>query len=133
MVRALDGLGARWEDRGGTAGCRRVVPRLNPGGEQNTLRAASLCRWETRRETGARHDSIARMPIGVEEKQFVAHLCTLCQKTLSLEMEPGLGEKRSAPYRRMSVTRDVASLWHRYGAPCPRGAKVSNQSKGPLG
>ena len=54
--------------------------------------------------------------MGVEERQFVAHLCTLWQKTLSLEREPALGQTRSAPYRRMGATRDVASLWHRYGA-----------------
>jgi len=114
------------------AGCRCVVPGLTRGGEQKTLTAASLCRWETRRGTGARHDSIARMPIGVEEKQFVAHLCTLCQKTLSLEMEPGLGEMRSAQNRRMSVTRDVASLWHRYGAsPAPVGLRCLIRAKAP--
>jgi len=31
--------------------------------------------------------------MGVDEKQFVAHLCTLCQKVLSLVREPALGVK----------------------------------------
>ena len=54
--------------------------------------------------------------MGVDEKQLVAHLCTLCQKVLSLVMEPALGVKRSAPYRSIGATSDVASLWHRSGA-----------------
>jgi len=56
---------------------------------------------------------MARMPIGVDEKQLVAHLCTLCQKVFSLVKEPMLGVKGSAPYRRMGATSDVANLWHR--------------------
>jgi len=56
---------------------------------------------------------MARMPIGVDEKQLVAHLCTLCQKVLRLMREPTLGVKRSAPYKRMGATRDVANLGHR--------------------
>jgi len=31
-------------------------------------------------------------------------------------MGPALGMKRSARYRRIGATRDVASLWHRYEA-----------------
>jgi len=50
--------------------------------------------------------------MGVDEKQLVAHLCTLCQKVLSLMKEPTLGLKRSALYRRMGPTSDVVSLWH---------------------
>jgi len=46
---------------------------------------------------GGRQDLMARMPMGVKEKQLVAHLCTLCQKVLSLVKEPMLGEKRSGP------------------------------------
>jgi len=56
---------------------------------------------------------MARMQIGVDEKQLVAHLCTLCQKVLRLVREPTLGVKRSAPYKRMGATRDVANLGHR--------------------
>jgi len=62
---------------------------------------------------GGRQDSMARMPMGVDEKQLVAHLCTLWEKVLSLVREPTLRVKRSAPYRRMGATSDVASLWHR--------------------
>lgn len=40
---------------------------------------------------------MARMHKSVEEKQFVAHLCTLYQKVLSLVREPVLGVKRSVP------------------------------------
>ena len=60
---------------------------------------------------GGRQESMARMPMGVQEKQLVAHLCTLCQKVLSLAREPTLGVKRSAPYRRRGTTRELASLW----------------------
>jgi len=62
---------------------------------------------------GGRQDSMARMPMGVDEKQLVAHVCTLCQKVLSLVKEPTLGVKRSALCRRMGAMSDVASLWHR--------------------
>jgi len=75
--------------------------------------AASLCLCDTRRKIGGRQDSMARMPIGVDEKQLVAHLCTLCQKVLSLVKEPMLGVKTSSPYRKMGATSDVARLWHR--------------------
>jgi len=44
-----------------------------------------------------RRDSMAKMLMGVDKKQLVAHLCTLCQKVLSLEREPALGMKMSAP------------------------------------
>jgi len=32
---------------------------------------------------GARQDSMARKPIGLDEKELVAHLCTLCPKVSS--------------------------------------------------
>jgi len=51
--------------------------------------------------------------MGVDEKQLVAHLCTLCQKVLGLVKEPTLGVKRSAPYRSIGTTSHVANLWHR--------------------
>jgi len=51
--------------------------------------------------------------MGVDEKQLVAHLGTLCQKVLSLVRESALGVKRSTPYRRMGATSEIASLWHR--------------------
>ena len=69
-------------------GWRRPVAGLTPGGEQTVLRAASLCLCDTRRGMRGRQDSMARMRIGVDEKLLVAHLCTLCQKVLSLVREP---------------------------------------------
>jgi len=107
--------------------CRRAVAALTLGPEQTILRAARLCLCDTRRGIGGRQDSRARMPMGVDEKEFVAHLCTLSQKVLSLVREPTLGMKRSVPYRRIGVTSDVANPWHR------EGAEASDQCKSPLG
>ena len=53
-----------------------------------------------------------RMPIGVDEKQLVEHLCTLGLKVLSLVREPTVGLKRSAPYRRMGATTEAANVCH---------------------
>jgi len=50
--------------------------------------------------------------VGVDEKQLLAHLCTLCQKVVSLVSERALGVKRSAPYLRMGAISDVANLWY---------------------
>ena len=62
--------------------------------------------------------------MGVAEKQFVVHLWALCQKVLRRAMAPALAVKRSAPYSKMGATKDVASLWYRYGArPAPRGLR----------
>ena len=110
---ALEPSGARYEERKGKVGCRHGVAGLIPGREQTVLRAARLCLCDTRRGIGGRQDSMARMLMGVDEKQLVAHLCTLCQKVLSLVREPTLGVKRSAPYRRMCATSNIANLWHR--------------------
>ena len=47
-------------------------------------------------------------------------------------MAPALGVKRPAPYSRMGATRDVASLWHRYGAsPGPGGLRCLMRAKAP--
>jgi len=47
-------------------------------------------------------------------------------------MAPALGVKRSAPYSRMGATKDVASLWHRYGArPAPGGLRRLMRAKAP--
>ena len=64
---------------------------MTAGREPMVRRADILGLWDTPRGTGGRQDSMAKMPIGVDKKQFVAHLCTLCQKVLSLEREPALG------------------------------------------
>jgi len=111
---------------------RRTVAGFNSGGEQSTRSAPHLCRWEIRRVTGGRHDSTARIPVGVAEKQFVVHLWTFCQKVFRRTMAPALGVKRSAPYSKMGATKDVASLWHRYGArPAPGGLRRLMRAKAP--
>jgi len=47
-------------------------------------------------------------------------------------MAPALGEARSAPYSRMGATRDIASLYHRYGArPAPGGLRRLMSAKAP--
>ena len=97
MVWALELSGARYDDREGKEGCRHSVAGLTPGGEQTVRRAAILCRWDTRRGMGGRQDSIVKMLTGVDGKQLVAHLCTMCQKVLSVKREPMLGVKRFAP------------------------------------
>jgi len=80
--------------------------------------------------TGGRQDSTAWIPVGVAEKQFVVHLWTLCQKVLRRSMAPGLCVKRSALYSRMGATKDVASLWYRYGArPTPGGLRHLMRAK----
>jgi len=100
----------------GKEACRRAFAGFTSGGEQITQRAMSLGFWEIRRGTGGRQDSTERIHVGVAEKQFVVHLGTLRQKVFRRVTGPALGVKRSAPYRSMGATRDVASLWIGYGA-----------------
>jgi len=97
-------------EREGREGWRRAVAGLTLSSEETVLRAASLCHCDPRRGMGGRQELMARMPMGVDEKHLVAHLCTLCERVLSLMREPTLGLMRSAPYRRRGATRDVASL-----------------------
>ena len=55
------------------------------------------------------------------QKQFLVHLWTLCQRVFRRAIAPVLGVKSSDLYSKMGATKDVASLWHRYGArPVPR-------------
>jgi len=75
----------------------RAVAGFTLGGEQTTLRAASLCRWVIRSETGGRHDSTESIPVGVAKKQVVVHLWTLRQKVSRRVVVPTLGVNRSAP------------------------------------
>jgi len=132
LVRALGESCAEWAEREGKDVWRSAVARFNSGGEQTTRSAASLCRWEIRRATGGSQDSTARIPVGVAEKQFVVHLWTLCQKVFRRAMAPALGVKRSARYSRMGATRDLASLWHTYGArPAPGGLRRLMRAKAP--
>ena len=72
-MRTLEMSGAGRDDREGKEKCKGPVARLSMGGEQTVRRAPSLCHWETRRRMGGRQDSIARIPIGVDEEQLVAH------------------------------------------------------------
>jgi len=68
--------------------------------------------------------------VGVAEKQFVVHLWTVCQNVLRRAMAPTPGVKWSAPYSRMGATKDIASLWHRYGArPAPEGLRRLMRAK----
>jgi len=131
-VRALAESCARYEDREGKVAWRRAVAGFTSGGEHTTLSPASHCGWEMRRGTGGREDSTARIPVGVAEKQFVVHLWTLCQKVSRRAMAPALGVRRSAPYSRIGVMSNVASLWDRYGArPAPGLLKRLMRAKAP--
>ena len=79
-----------------------------------------------------RQNSMARIPVGVAVKQFVVHLWTLCRNVFRRAMAPALGVKRSDPYSKMGATKDIASLWHRYGArPAPGGLRPLMKAKAP--
>jgi len=70
--------------------------------------------------------------VGVAENQFVVHLGTLCQTVLRRAMAPALGVKWSAQYSKMGATKDVASLWYRYGArPAPAGLRRLMRANAP--
>ena len=56
---------------------------LISGGEHITLRQARRRLYARRRLTGGKQASTARMSIGVQAKQLVVHLWTLCQKDAS--------------------------------------------------
>jgi len=132
LIRALEASCAQWEEKEGKDAWRRAVTGIISGTEQTTRSAASRCCWEIRRATRGRQDSTARIPVGVAEKQFVVHLWTLCQNVFRHAMAPALGERRSAPYSRMGATKDVASLWHRYGdRPAPGGLRRLIRGKAP--
>ena len=94
---AREESGARYVESEGNEGWRRAVAGFKLGGEQTILRAASLCRWVIRRETGGRQDSTESIPLGVAEKQLVGHLWTLRQNVSRRVVVPTLGVKRSAP------------------------------------
>jgi len=132
VVGAPEELRARWPQREGKEGWRRAVAGFTLGGEHMTLSAARLCRWDFRRGTAGRQDSNARIASSVAEKAFVVHLWTLCLEVLSRAVAPALVVKRSAPYSRIGAIRDVASLWHRYGArPAPGGLRSLMRAKAP--
>ena len=68
-----------------------------------------LCLKSTWR--GGRAASAANMVPGVDERQLVAHLNTLFQKTSSLWVIVPLGTKRSAPYATTGSRRDETKRW----------------------
>ena len=51
--------------------------------------------------SGGRHDSAARISVGVDQKQLVTHLSTCCQWISILLRSPWVGVNRSAPYERI--------------------------------
>ena len=56
---------------------------------------------------------MARIGIGVEEKQLETQCSTRRQKTSSLSCILRRGERRLASYKRTGARSDRASLWHR--------------------
>jgi len=73
------------------------VAGLITQGEPSTLRQARQYLYTRRRLSGGRQASTARMSVGVQEKQFVVDLWTLCQKAESLLSICAVGLKVSAP------------------------------------
>ena len=81
---------------------------------------------------GGRQDSIARIGIGVEEKQLVTHLWARLQKVSSLSCILRSGVKRSAPYKSTGVMREEARRWQRNGErPFPGGDEYLTASRAP--
>ena len=77
---------------------------------------------------------MAKMGIGVEEKQLVTHLWMRLQKESSLSCIFMRGVKRSEPYRRIGATREEASRWQRYGGRrLAGGERPFTASKAPWG
>src|ERR1700760_4860920 len=109
----------RWQsgdlkaERLGTDLCSRAATGLISGGEETALRAAVRCRCSIKRGSGGRQDSMARMGMGVEEKQFVTHLWILLQNTSSLSCIFKRGVNRSAPYSNTGAMREEARRWQR--------------------
>ena len=84
------------------------------------LSAASLLRYLQYAAIGGRQASRVRMEVGVEKKQLVTHLHTLCQKEFIAHREWELGTRRSEPYVRMGRRRPCAIRWLRKGlTPAP--------------
>ena len=75
---------------------------------------------------------MARIVIGVEEKQLVTHLWMCLQKVSSLSCIFMRGVKRSEPYRRMGAIREEARRWQRNGGrPLPGGERRLTALKAP--
>ena len=93
--------------------CSRAAARLISGGEEVSLRVAIRCWYSINRGRDGRQASMAKMGIGVEEKQLVTHLGTLLQKVLSLSCIFRRGVKRSEPYRSIGAIKEEARRWQR--------------------
>jgi len=73
------------------------------------------------------------MSVGVQAKQFVHYLGTLCQKTGSFLTMCTVGEKSSPPYLRMGKSRDTADQGQRKGErPITRGGELFDRHEGCL-
>ena len=98
---------ARWESgalalsRDGKDLQRRAETGLMDVGEEMTPRAAMRLLGGRSTESGERHDSAARIRLGVGWEQLVTHLCTWRQWTSILLRRPLVGVNRSAPYDRI--------------------------------
>jgi len=62
-------------------GARRAIAGLTLGGEQSTWRFARHLLYVRSKSRGGRPAAIGRMSVGVQAKQVVHHLWTLCHKT----------------------------------------------------
>ena len=76
------------------------------GGVHARAVAANLRLCLSSTETGGRAASAAKMVTGVAEKQLVAHLSDLFQKTSSLWVIAPFGINKSAPYAITGSNRD---------------------------
>jgi len=81
-----------WREHGSLA-----AAGLISGGEHITLRQARRRLYARRRSTGGKQASTARMSTGVQAKQLVVHLWTLCQKAASFLVIWIVGSNVSAP------------------------------------
>ena len=119
-VRCLDESWALNEEREGKDCGSLADAGLAYGGAQATLRAARHLLYLQYEMTGGRQASRKSMEVGVEEKLFVVHRWTLCQKLSMLLSADEFGVRRSAPYVSMGRRRLLAMRWHRKGlTPAP--------------
>ena len=102
------------------------------GGVHASMAAAVLRLCLRSTESGGRAASAANMVTGVVEKQFVAHLRDLFQKTSSLWDIAPLGTNRSAPYATTGSSKDETSrrVW-RVDRQAPVGDSLLITAKAP--
>jgi len=80
-----------------TEGGSLAVARLISGGEHRILRCARPPFYVTRSSSGGRKASMARVSVGVDIKQLVVHLWTVCENAASFLVMWTVGRKASAP------------------------------------